>query len=1367
VNLRWHGYRWGAAILLAAAGLLLGVYLLRGVLLYPYLKTAAIEVFQSDLDLHLALGDIGGSLLADLELTDLQISTIEPADTPLKATIAAIRFRYRLIDLLKGIDTFIGGLIIEIDRPAIFIDLSRPSSAALPGDARETFGGWPEILPRVSIHEGQLDLKGDGYGSRFNGIMLSSLTGGGKDGNAFKIEVRDWGWQLPPLRDRQVEARARVDVAPSGRLVVHQLALNRTVVVEEGQVDLSQLPRRLTFNAQIPSENGGLVVDGRHDDETLWLKVAGDDVDLAIIEHVLDIPELDLAGHVAIEADIQLPYAHPELLRGRMGVRAGVGQWQKLAWNHGAFQAHAEEGVLTVSQAEWQGDDNTARIRDMSLPAEALFEGRVDQLLAELTAVFDLSLQNIPPLLTLFGEDNSSAGETVPPHHLALQGRVAQGVLTVDDGRLVSGNSTVFMNRLQVDLGAVRERADAAKLDAEASFDVPHLEDLAALLPLPPLTGQLQGALVFAGSMQTPKGTIELEGRNLTIAGVRFGDLDVFGRSDGAWLTAETFTLRNENDRLDLTGRISLESGRLEKARGEARIQDIGVYANPFLPGEWPTEGELDFQSTIEGTLMRPDIRAAFTLTKSSLGSVTVEKAQGRLQGSRNSLDVERFELQSSLGDLVLAGRMGYNGDELLLSVDLKDLSFQRDDTAMRLSAPVRISQMPDDRWQIVPLVLEGTTGRVTVVGDFGWPGPMDMTFHLDEIESGDWLDDVDGPIQSFSGLKTRIHLTGSAASPRIEIKGQLPNLVVRDVARPLQGRFDLAVTGNGIEIRDWVWNDAADVQLTATGRLPLVYDNGWQMLPGPLHLQATLDMEDGGVLQGFMPDLPVTGGTIQARLDLAGTLASPAGTLQCVIHDLLLDATVDGSPQGPFDVRADLRIHREGVVLEELRIDSDLMSLQGRGRWRVDTPPVSWTALRGQLPVGTLAASAELDIPDLGWLAGMMPGVQKITGRLNGSLNVNGSLKNPVVVADLTLREGSLRPEGDAPALRSLQADLQADAARVIIRSCRGEIGGAPFEVSGDLRRSDDKGWVTDFHLTGTNLLLYRTADIRVRADTDLRLTGPLGRMTLNGEIGLTNGRMTRNVDFFSILKEKRPTAGAPPEMLFSLPEPPLKDMVFDVRITSRIPFNLRNNVIRGSLRPDLRLGGTGELPILTGNVYVDPTSLRLPAGVMTIQSGVVRFLPSRANRPEMELIGDGKVFDYDITALVEGPVEEPRVTLSSSPPLPGNELMLMLITGQPPASENRSTTGGVPMNLAVYIGQDLISQWFDGDSTGSWTSILDRFKVILGRRVTRSGEETLEAEFRIGEDVFKDGDSIYITGEKDIFDFYNAGLRFVFRFQ
>ena len=49
----------------------------------------------------------------------------------------------------------------------------------------------------------------------------------------------------------------------------------------------------------------------------------------------------------------------------------------------------------------------------------------------------------------------------------------------------------------------------------------------------------------------------------------------------------------------------------------------------------------------------------------------------------------------------------------------------------------------------------------------------------------------------------------------------------------------------------------------------------------------------------------------------------------------------------------------------------------------------------------------------------------------------------------------------------------------------------------------------------------------------------------------------------------------------------------------------------------------------------------------------------------------------------------------------------------------------------------------------------------------MTRSSEETIEAQFRIAEGVLRDGDKLYLTGEKDIWDFYNAGLKIVFRFK
>jgi translocation and assembly module TamB len=60
-----------------------------------------------------------------------------------------------------------------------------------------------------------------------------------------------------------------------------------------------------------------------------------------------------------------------------------------------------------------------------------------------------------------------------------------------------------------------------------------------------------------------------------------------------------------------------------------------------------------------------------------------------------------------------------------------------------------------------------------------------------------------------------------------------------------------------------------------------------------------------------------------------------------------------------------------------------------------------------------------------------------------------------------------------------------------------------------------------------------------------------------------------------------------------------------------------------------------------------------------------------------------------------------------------------------------------------------------------------MERFDVEIGRGVTQQGEETIHAQFRVIDNLLRKGDSLYLTGEKDYFDYYNAGVRLVFRFR
>jgi translocation and assembly module TamB len=288
------------------------------------------------------------------------------------------------------------------------------------------------------------------------------------------------------------------------------------------------------------------------------------------------------------------------------------------------------------------------------------------------------------------------------------------------------------------------------------------------------------------------------------------------------------------------------------------------------------------------------------------------------------------------------------------------------------------------------------------------------------------------------------------------------------------------------------------------------------------------------------------------------------------------------------------------------------------------------------------------------------------------------------------------------------------------------------------------------------------------MRGDVDFAISGPFERLAVNGTIGLTGGYYTRNIDFLSKVGSSAPPTSEGGGFLFSFSEPPLKDAVFDIKITSIEPFRVRTNLVRGVLRPELSLRGTGELPFLIGVIYIDPTRVLLPSGRLRVQSGVLRFLAANPDRPELDLMAQSRVLDYDINVVTRGSLDDLVVTLSSSPPLPNEDLMLLLLTGQPPRDDAAAgTQGTASTNVMLYLGRDFLTRWLDDETGESDESIFDRFEMNFGRNVTKSGDQTVESSFRLSEEITGTGKKYYLTGEKDRYDHYNYGLRLVFRLE
>ena len=85
----------------------------------------------------------------------------------------------------------------------------------------------------------------------------------------------------------------------------------------------------------------------------------------------------------------------------------------------------------------------------------------------------------------------------------------------------------------------------------------------------------------------------------------------------------------------------------------------------------------------------------------------------------------------------------------------------------------------------------------------------------------------------------------------------------------------------------------------------------------------------------------------------------------------------------------------------------------------------------------------------------------------------------------------------------------------------------------------------------------------------------------------------------------------------------------------------------------------------------------------------------------------------------------------------------------------------------VALYPGQASMVRRLGRESTEIDETLLERFEMENGRDVSESGTETIEARFRMFDDLLTGDDSLYLQTERDEYEDFNMGFKLVFRFK
>ena len=282
-----------------------------------------------------------------------------------------------------------------------------------------------------------------------------------------------------------------------------------------------------------------------------------------------------------------------------------------------------------------------------------------------------------------------------------------------------------------------------------------------------------------------------------------------------------------------------------------------------------------------------------------------------------------------------------------------------------------------------------------------------------------------------------------------------------------------------------------------------------------------------------------------------------------------------------------------------------------------------------------------------------------------------------------------------ETPAVRDGALRLRFDGSRAIIDRADAMIAGGTIALRGGADWTRPASPALDVTLTAREALLVRDDNLSLRADADVRCRGSLRDALVDGKIQLVRGRVFKELEFLPLsLPDQLPPA--PPPVTIGRQAPPslpapFDRWRFDVGITTREPVRLLGNVLSGGAVADLHLRGTGARPVLEGKASLTNARVRLPFSRLNVTRGDLVFRPDKPFDPELDVLGDSFVGGHQVQVQAYGRALDPKLRLTSSPPLSEGDIATLLATGS--TSEGMSSGEGEAANRAAFL---VISQLY-----------------------------------------------------------------------
>lgn len=421
---------------------------------------------------------------------------------------------------------------------------------------------------------------------------------------------------------------------------------------------------------------------------------------------------------------------------------------------------------------------------------------------------------------------------------------------------------------------------------------------------------------------------------------------------------------------------------------------------------------------------------------------------------------------------------------------------------------------------------------------------------------------------------------------------------------------------------------------------------------------------------QVVSPSLQASG-TLSAEAALTGNPRTPAGTLTVAADGVKLPSgKALGLPAANFSASATLDGHA-GNMRASLAAGPDIaLNISGEVPEQV-TGPIN------------LGLQGKLDLRLLDPVLAAQGTVAR--GELAADIRVTGSAAAPAATGTATLAGGSLENIASGLNLTAISAHLLADGQTLTLAQLGATAGGGTISGHGTVGLKNPMP--VDLTLEAHHATPISSDIATETVDATLHLTGQArGRMALDGQVKLD----TANIN----IPHNLPPSVANLPILYPGEKPPpppapAPDVALNLAISAPNKIFIRGDGLFAELGGRLGIAGTARNPVPSGGFSLIRGSFSLAGTNLQFTSGTITFTGD-GFMPALDLEATSVTSDNNATAtlVVGGTAAHPTITLTSSPPLPSDEILAQLLFGQNTASLTPFQAASLAAALAQLSG-------------------------------------------------------------------------------